>query len=558
LSATHRERNTGRHRGERIVALAEWGTAVLVGAAAIVLQAVHLASAGALWRDEASTVHLATLPSLRDVWTSLPYDHCPPLIHLLIRGWWVLGWADGDSGLRVLGFGVGMALLAAVWCAGRLMRHGVTLLPLALLGLNTTVMTTVDSFRGYGVGCVTSVVMTALVWRLAKRPAWANAVGASAAAVLCVQALYQNAIFVFAACCGGVAVCLLVTKCWKGVVAVLGVGIVAAAWLLPYLSILRRSQDWYALEKSGFDFSWGWQKLSAAIGSPYSAYTWVWVLLCVATLAAGFRAAVSSAPGRNAGDEVKALTVFGTVALWTGVFGFAAFLKVADLPTQPWYYVPLMAFVAVCLDATISTCHRWARPAIAAFGLVTLLVVWPSDLRAAETRHTNIDAIAARLAASATASDLIVVHPWYFGATFARYFKGATSWTTVPPLSDHDLHRYDLFKLEMQKEKPIQPVLDRVASTLRAGHQVWIVGWVPLDGTPPVETRPAPLNPWGWLDEQYSMAWGTQVGAFMTANADHGVVVSEPAATGVSPLENLPVVLVTGWRAGASIGSPSR
>ena len=67
--------------------------------------------------------------------------------------------------------------------------------------------------------------------------------------------------------------------------------------------------------------------------------------------------------------------------------GFAFFLNLADLPTQPWYYVPLMAFSVVCFDTIFLTAWRWARPAAMILVMFTvptaflfeLPLVYPSD-----------------------------------------------------------------------------------------------------------------------------------------------------------------------------------
>lgn len=165
----------------------------------------------------------------------------------------------------------------------------------------------------------------------------------------------------------------------------------------------------------------------------------------------------------------------------------------------------------------------------------------------ARGRQTNIDLIAAELRLHAKPNDLILVHPWYYGISFEWYYHGEAPWTTIPPLEDHRFHRYDLLKAKMQMENPIQPVLDRVASTLQSGHRIWLVGWIPLDGNPPPDMRPAPNNQWGWFDEGYSQVWGDKTGYFIATHATHGAVVMAPSTNCVNQFENLPVVLVSGW-----------
>ena len=49
-------------------------------------------------------------------------------------------------------------------------------------------------------------------------------------------------------------------------------------------------------------------------------------------------------------------------------------------------------------------------------------------------------------------NDYVIVHPFFCGVTFERYYKATASWTTLPPLDDYTLQRYDLFKAKMQNK----------------------------------------------------------------------------------------------------------
>ena len=533
-------------RWDRWIGLVEWVVAGLLTTLAVALQGVFWTHAGALWRDEASTVWLATRPSLGEVWRWLPYDHCPPMVHLAIRAWWSLGLADSDLHLRLLGLLIGTLQVAACWVATGLMRHRPPVLLLALLGLNATLVVVGASFRGYGLGSVFAILVVATMWRLVRGPGWATAALAAVTAVLSVQCLYQNAIFVAAACCGAAAVFTLRRR-WADVGWPIGVGAVAAASLLPYLGILRRAQDWYEIEKAGFQWTVGWQNLEATTGRPLPMVTWVWVALCV--LAVGLAAVgLLRRWSKTRADEEGGLLPFAGISMVAALLMFVFFLTAADLPTQPWYFAAPLAFVAVCLDAVVSTIHRWARLAVLLLAAYAGIAVVAWGLPPLETRQTNVDAIAAGLAREVSADDYVIVHPWYHGATFARYYTGVAPWTTLPPLEDHFLHRYDLLKVELEKVRPIDAVLQRIASTLQAGHRVWLVGWIPLGGVRPPEIQPAPNNPWGWFDQPYSVVWGMEVGYMVAMHTTGGGVFIKPDAAGVSQLENLQVVVVTGWR----------
>src|SRR5205809_6041718 len=232
-----------------------WIIAALVTFFATYLHALFFLNAGGLWRDEAAFVQLSLLPSVSEVWQKLPYDHCPILMPLAVRAWSaVASPGNTDPGLRVLGLYVGLFLLLAFWFASWTMCNGAPLLAVTLAGLNVTVVRAGDSLRGYGLGSALAVLALVLIWRLTCRPSLAAFSCAVAVAVLSVQSLYQNAFFVFAACCGVFTLCAVVRR-WGDAFPLFAVGAAAAASLLHYIQLIIRAQDWYMICKVGFRFS---------------------------------------------------------------------------------------------------------------------------------------------------------------------------------------------------------------------------------------------------------------------------------------------------------------
>jgi hypothetical protein len=509
------------------------------------LHVLFLLSAGGLWRDEAVLVHLSLLPSVSEVWQNLTFDSCPILLHLALRAWSAVGLGNSDLGLRVLGFLAGLLLLLAFWFASWTMRGGAPLLAVTLAGLNVTIIRAGDSLRAYGLGSALGVLTLAVVWRLACRPSLAVFSCAVAVAILSVQALYQNAFFVFAACCGGFVLCA-VERRWRATFPVLAVGAAAAASLLPYIPLIIRAQDCYIIAKVGFRFSNGWKQLSVATGSPLAVFTWVWVVLWMSALTTTIY--VLFWQRDRLPDRVRGLILFSGTSLVLATAGFAFFLKLGALPTQPWYYVPLMAFSVVCLDTIFLAAWRWARPAAMIVAVVTISTAFAFELPSVICRQTNVDFIAAQLPTQVAPNDYVIVHPWYCGVTFQRYYKATAPWTTLPPLEDYTLQRYDLLKAKMQRKDPIAPVIDRITSTLQSGNRVWLVGNFPFTQEPLPEILPAPNNPWGWSDPPYSFHWGAQVTQFLSAHCQRSAVAIAPSTNCVNPFENLTVVVVTGWK----------
>jgi hypothetical protein len=525
-----------------ILRYSNWIAAALVTLFAIYLHALFFLSAGALWRDEIELVNLSLLPSVPEVWQNLPHDSCPILMHLVVRAWsGAASLGNTDPGLRVLGLYVGLFLLAAFWFASWAMHNGAPLLAVTLAGLNVTMVRAGDSLRAYGLGSALAVIALAFIWRLSCRPSLAAFFCALAAAVLSVQSLYQNAVFVFAACCGGFALCAMERR-WRDTLPIFAVGVAAAISLLPYIPLIAGAH-WYVIYKLGFRFSHGWKQLSAATGSPVPVFTWVWVALWIGALAAAISVLFWSRD--RLPEHVRGLILFGDISLVLGAAGYALFLKLSEYPTQPWNYVPLMAFSAVCLDGILLADWRWARPAAMILAAVTIATAFVFELPAVKCRQTNIDLIAAGLSTEVAPNDYLIVHPFFCGVTFKRYYKAAASWTTLPPLEDYTLQRYDLFKAKMQTQDPIAPVLDRITSTLQSGNRVWLVGTIPFTEQPLSEILPAPNNPFAG---PYSFYWGVQVSQFLSAHCQRSAVVIAPSTNCVTPVENLPIAVVTGWK----------
>jgi hypothetical protein len=527
-----------------VLRYSNWIAAALVTLCAVYLHALFFLNAGGLWRDEVDLVNLSLLPSFSQVWQNLLHDSCPILMHLAVRAWSAASVGNTDPGLRVLGLYVGLFLLVAFWLASWTMRNGAPLLAVTLAGLNVMIIRAGDSLRGYGLGSAFAVLMLVVIWRLTCRPSLAVFSCAVAVAVLSVQSLYQNAFLLFAACCGGFILCA-VERRWRDILPIFAVGVAAAVSLLPYIPLIARAH-WYVIYKVDFRFSYAWKGLSEATGSPLTGFTWVWVALWIGVLAATISVLFWRRDGLP--DRVRGLILFAGTSLVLGAAGYAFFLKLAEYPPQPWHYVPLMAFSAVCLDAMFFAVWRWARPAAMILAALTISATFLFELPAVKCRQTNVDLIAARLSTKVAPNDYVIVHPWYFAVTFQRYYKGAAPWTTLPPLEDYTLQRYDLFKAKMETKDPIAPVIDRITSTLQLGDRVWLVGNMPFTQEPVPEILPAPNNPWGWFNVPYSFYWGVQVTQFLSAHCRRVAMEMAPSTNCINTVENLPVVALAEWK----------
>ncbi len=522
----------------------DWILALVVTTAAVLLHLIFLYNAGGLWRDEAGVVRLATLPALGETWKYLGHESCPVFFPAAIHSWSAIGFGGTDFGLRIYGMIVGLLLLGAIWLNGMALTRSVPLISLGLLATNLTVVRWGDSLRAYGTGSVLMLLAVAFMWQFVARPSRGRWLLALLAALASVQCLFQNSFLLLAVCIAGGAVCLR-RKDVKNVAAVFAVGLLAALSLIPYLHMIHEAKNWSVLSQSGFMPAMVWQNLSNALAYATPWMKWLWIGLGLLTI---FRWAKILAHPPDPNDRLEApATFFAATALVCGVVLFFVYLRLAALPTQIWYYLPLMTFAAVCLDAAMAEgilsgpVWRWL------FICVVVAMPFGKTLQVVQYRQTNMDFIAPALCEQAGPDDLIILHPWYYGISFDRYYKGKTPWTTIPDLADHRFHRYDLLKIKMVTATPVQPVLDKITATLQSGHRVWIVGGLIFPNTPPPDLGPAP-NPYtGWLDEPYSRIWGASAGYLLATHTEKSELISIPCSNNVSAFENLPVQMFTGW-----------
>ena len=524
---------------------AGWIAALGLTLMAVLLHLFSFTAAGALWRDEIGLVNISLLPSWKEILDGLMHDHCPVVFPAVMRTWSALGLAHTDTGWRVLGLCVGLLLPASFWAASRMMGKSLPLLSLALVAVNPVVIRYGDSMRGYAMGMVLIVLTMGLVWRFIEVPNVWRGLLAGLAAVVSVQTLYQNAFFLLAIGVGGIVVSLRQRQLAKAF-GILGIGFVAALSLVPYVGPIRQAQSWWVVSQYGINLDMARHHLANLTGF----FLNVWVLVVVIAAITGL-GRVLLTPRQSPGSDQQDLPLFGSIALVLGTIGFAVFIKSSGLPTQDWYYIPVLCFTVLCCDAVLPR----VLP-VTALGVLVIaigaLVISPSACSALRWRQTNCDLLAAQISKEAKAGDLIIVHPWFNGLSFAHNYRGTTSWTTLPPIGDYRFYRYDLIKSEEQKTNAIAPVLKQAEITLRSGKRVWIVGgipWPPADAKAPVPLPPAPNGRYGWLDQPYTVAWGKELGYFLAHHTTNvaRLVDQGTNAIPISPLENMHLTSVSGW-----------
>jgi hypothetical protein len=511
---------------------------------------VNWQHAGGLWRDEAAAVNLALFSSFGEIWTHIEHESFPVLLTVLLRGWHAIGLGGSDLALRVFGLLVGLSILAALWWNARQFSASPPLISLLLFGLSGTTIRWGDSLRAYGLGVFLLLFALGLIWRVVRSPARPAVIAAMLVSILAVQALYQSLFVLAAFCLGGIAVAVR-GRDFRRALLVIALGIPAALSALPYLPVIQRASQWNVVTEMPLDLPRIWLVLQRALSDPGPLMFWLWAILLPGAIVAGCLLLRTNRNNRAA-DDGKDVAWFLLTIVIVLTIAYYLFLTALRFPTEVWYYLVWMAVTAVAIDALIARLVRddWSRM-LRVISVVTLAAVLASGAwQRARVRMTNLDLAAQRLNQEAAREDLILIHPWFCGVTFHRYYKGQAEWLTLPPLRDHRLQRLDLFKEQMQLDAPIQPVLKKMEAALRDGHTVWLVGHFPFSQPPrpPPKMPRAGEGPSGWNEAPYMTAYGMEVAYYLQAHAGKSTPLPVEIKQTVNPFENFPVRAVTGWR----------
>ena len=524
-----------------MVKRAEQFAAVVLTLLAAVLHLLRLQHAGALWRDEAGAAQLAALPTLREVYASFPHEAFPLLFPTTLRAYTGL-FGDSDLAFRLFGLVVGLAILAALWWNARL-AGALPLVSIVLIQLHPAFPFYGDSIRGYGLGTLAILLTFGAFARLVERPDQKAVLLALLASVAAVHLLLHNAALL-AGIGGAAAVVGALHRRFRVTLAALGIGLAAALTLLPYAGPLAAARDWRVLLVEPVTAGQVLARLAEVINTPFPWLVLVWggaaVLGTVATL---WFTTQRKAPG----DEVR---LFRLLVIPAALGGELVFLLMVGYAPRIWYLLPVLALTASALDGLlgVETGAPVRAARITAAALVTA-ALYASSLDTARVRMTNVDVVARAIEQSAGPRDLILVNEWYHGISFHRYYRGEARWMTIPPLSEHRMHRFDLIKTKMRSTDPLLEVRRAMRRTLRGSRRVWVVGQlaVPPDGKPARWLPPAPHGPSGCRDRPYLRVWTEQVSLFLEDNAARKWRIFVTPGERISGTENLRVWVYQGW-----------
>jgi heme exporter protein D len=502
--------------------------------------------AGGFWRDEVNLINLSARPTLAD----MSKDSFPLLMPVLVRAWTSFGPGGTDPGLRLLGLLIGLGIPMTLWLAAWQARRSPPLVGLVLFGFSSTLIMFGDSLRAYGLGTLLIMLTAVMALRQATHPSWRRTLWLALLATTSVQALFNNAVLVGAICLGAAIACAC-KKNYRGMTQVLLAGFTAAVSLLPYFTGMIAGRDSAAVIRSGLK---SWRFFSAfqdTMGFPMGGYIYVWGFLAAALAVLAVVAVFKKS--QDEVDEFRVRQIFSGVTVFLALAGYVFFLWLAAFPSQSWYLLPMLGIAAIGFEAGLPPVKGLLCVVVFGLAVATAVIAAPAAHRELQNRYTNVDMWSGQLSESAVDGDYIVVTPWFCGITFDHYFRAGVDWQTIPPLSDHKVHRYDLVRTQIQDTNVMNTVYAQATETLRSGHRVWVLSMMGLMDVPeggtvaPASLPPAPLPQSGWSEAPYTYVWNSQLAHLLGDHAKQFQRVKNPTA-GQGFIENTELFVAEGWR----------
>src|SRR5205814_2394193 len=302
-------------------------------------------------------------------------------------------------------------------------------------------------------------------------------VTATLVCLFAVQILLYNSVLLLAI--GGAAVMLLLLQ-WrfKRALVILAICALAIVFLLPYVPAYWRARDWNILVR-GWPTSYSlWKHFELALGNPGYSIPALWYAIAVGLGGIFIFGLYKNREAKPPSQRIW----FGLLSSIFAIIGCYGFLRVLSYTTSAWYYLAFSCVIAAALDliASVLCTANWLRVARLTVATGALVLAPFADWLAITERQTNVDVAARTVAAQAAPSDLIVVVPWQFGIPFNRYYRGSAPWMTIPNISDHRVHRYNLIKAKMISTHPIDHLIEAIRTTLDSRNRVWFDGGLNL------------------------------------------------------------------------------
>lgn len=529
----------------------EWAIFVVACLLALWLNIVLYQHSGAFWRDETTTLSVATAPDLKTMWANLVNDSAPPLFSGSLRLWIAAGPGATDDGLRLFGTLISSGIIVSLFVSCWMFTARPPLLALSLVPFNVTVFYYCSSLRAYGLAALLIMPCCAAFWRLSRQPSRWNVFASLVLAILCCHASYQNSYVLLAIGLAGAGACAA-CRLWKRSILILAICFIAAVSMLVYLPIIREYREIVEISPADMGVSAIIRCFAYSVSLGSIPMLCAWFLLGLAATACMVIQVVRQ---RGSIRTAPSLSLYIAIVAIVAVGANAGFVLTHKTFPHAWQYAPLIAIAGIIMEVLFRSQYNkvWVWLARVTTACIMIAISLPLLWGMAHLRRTNMDRVGSFLAETAGPDDFILVNPFSRAPSFKYNYRGNTEWNILPlapSAREAAANPFGEFKRLMTTPNAIAPTLKKMEETLAKGNRLWIVGDVQpsVPGTAPTNLPPAPQSPSGWNCQPYLGTWSMQVDHFIRTHAIHIDVVPLPIDQEVSKLENEPVTRVEGWR----------
>jgi hypothetical protein len=522
---------------------------LLLWAAVALAVGVHvtiLFHRGGLWRDEVSTLNIASHRTLSEMLEGLKFNTLPIAVPLaLFTAGKVFGpSAATDSVAITVFFCIGIAT-PLLWAAfsNRVRRLDPFVLVL-LQGANVTIAQWGDTVRAYGLGVLSLNLLFFSLLRFEFKDDRASRCMVLGSFLLAIHACYQGwplSAILMLACAAIIFFCSASPGRLWSIAFLFCVLLFGGITAIPYLGVLAKTAEVHKILQTPELSAFGvlsrfieimWQSGGAFIAASLVALgggAWIFCRL-------------PPKPDRGTRDENLrsstgrfAITIAAAAAI-CGLMVYCWQITLAAYVPYPWHFVLLLSFLTFPLSFAlpIAVPLLLHRNLVAAVLLVIAVAQLPRTFPNLEKGFTNVPRIAGYLQNEADAGDMLLVTPWEWGISMAHHYKdeGRTAWQTVPTISDNSTNRFDLAAAWMSKPK-FSGLTDQqqsqIAEVLENGRSVWVIGQLSIanDGRELLILPPAPTPQWGWRNGPYYEVWSRNLHTVLARSATHAAVIEE-------------------------------
>jgi uncharacterized membrane protein len=472
-------------------------TLVAATAVALVLRGL-VAYNGGIWADEGSFLNVIGASSWREMIAFLKvHESHPPLFYVMMRAWARV--APGDTAMMLLPLLIGAAIVPAMFIAGRaLFDERVGLISAVAAAFVSSLVEHASQLRPYGLLSLLALISTsamALAVSGSRRREWTVYVVATS------LMLYTHnwGWLVFSGQQLGVVPLLMRQKPAAPVFPLrtwlmcCGFVLLAYSPWLPSLLYQTTHAGHGSLPIDGFEDIAGYlffglfRIVESILTGRLAARETVSVAALTATILAVVAATISYR--RNAGDYRYAAGIMGEMRIERSRFirnvalmSLAAAMIVSPLnnlllPRGIATVVPLLLLVVAfwvgeVLANRTTLAKRQLTVLLVSFGMVCSIFELPPLVG---RPRSNAREVALEINARKRPSDLIVVAPEWFAASFDHYFPPSIEQIDYPFTGRSSLIKFSNLWETRQRSNPLPSLQARLSQARADGRRVWFV-----------------------------------------------------------------------------------